>query len=92
MASALIFDLDRFNLDRVLYDRASIYSRLPHRYEFEQLDGVVHLNHEDGEAIAYIRVEIADLVDPHPVLWVVSLADGQTRQVAAEAGMPDWLP
>lgn len=46
----------------------------------------------DGEAIAYIRVEIADLSDPHPMLWVVSLDDGQTQQIAAEAVMPDWLP
>ena len=53
MASALIFDLDRFDLDQVRYDRASIYSRLPHRHEFEQLDGVVHLDQEAGEAIAY---------------------------------------
>jgi 3-hydroxyacyl-[acyl-carrier-protein] dehydratase len=53
MASTLIFDLGRHELGRTLYDRASIYSRLPQRHEFEQLDGVVHLDHESGEAIAY---------------------------------------
>jgi hypothetical protein len=46
----------------------------------------------DGAAIAYIRVEIADLADPNPELWVVSLEDGNAALVAAGAVMPDWLP
>jgi Tol biopolymer transport system component len=46
----------------------------------------------DGGAIAYVRLPLAQVADPHPELWVVDLADGQRRQVASEAIMPGWLP
>ena len=53
MASALILDLDRFDSGRLLYDRSAIYARLPQKHEFEQLDGIVHLDGAKGEAVAF---------------------------------------
>ena len=53
MATALTLDLKQFDLDKVLWDRSQIYARLPQKHEFMQLDGVIHLDHEAGEAIAF---------------------------------------
>ncbi|MFQ5489547.1 MAG: 3-hydroxyacyl-ACP dehydratase FabZ family protein [Phycisphaerae bacterium] len=51
MPPPLLFDFSRLEADRVLYTRDQIYERLPHRYEFMQLDGIVHM--EDRLAVAY---------------------------------------
>jgi len=47
----LIFDVAKLDPDRVLFTREQIYQRLPHRHEFKQLDGILHI--EDGLAVAY---------------------------------------
>ncbi len=44
-----LFDLSRVDTSRVLVDREGIYRVNPHRYEFQQLDGICL--HETGEAI-----------------------------------------
>jgi hypothetical protein len=46
----------------------------------------------DGEALAYIRLPVAEMADPHPELWVVSLQNGQPELVASDVIMPGWLP
>ena len=46
----------------------------------------------DGGAIAYVRLRVEEMMDPHPALWVVTLPDGETQQVASEAILPGWLP
>jgi len=46
-------NLSRLDLDRVLMTREQIYERLPHRYEFMQLDGMIHLDMEARLAVAY---------------------------------------
>jgi len=46
----------------------------------------------DGGAIAYVRLRVEEMIAPHPALWVVTLPDGETRQVASEAILPGWLP
>ncbi|MCP4250880.1 MAG: beta-hydroxyacyl-ACP dehydratase [bacterium] len=60
MPPPLLYDLDRVDLDRVLFTRDQIYERLPHRFEFMQLDGIVHLDQEDNVAIAYREVRRDD--------------------------------
>ena len=56
MASALLLDLSRFDLSQTAYTRAQIYARLPQRHEFMQLDRVIHLDGQRGEAIALRHV------------------------------------
>ncbi len=56
MAAPLILDLKQFNRSKVVYTRARIYELLPQRYEFMQLDGVVHVDHDVGEAVAFMDV------------------------------------
>jgi Tol biopolymer transport system component len=46
----------------------------------------------DGGAIAYVCLRVEEMIDPHPALWVVTLPDGETRQVVTEAILPGWLP
>lgn len=51
MPPPMLFDVCKLDPDRVIYTREQIYERLPHRYEFKQLDGIVHM--EEGLAVAY---------------------------------------
>jgi Tol biopolymer transport system component len=46
----------------------------------------------DGGAIAYVHLRVEDMIDPHPALWIAALPEGETRQIAAEAILPAWLP
>ncbi|MCK6455629.1 MAG: beta-hydroxyacyl-ACP dehydratase [Phycisphaerae bacterium] len=46
-------DLSRIDLNRVLVTREQIYKMLPQRYEFETIDGILHLDREQHVMIAY---------------------------------------
>lgn len=48
----LLYDLNAVDLDRVVYTREEIYDCLPHRYEFMQLDAIVHVDEAAEIAIA----------------------------------------
>lgn len=50
------FDLTQLDPARLLYDRAGIRDLLPHRYEMELLDGVMHL-----DPVAHIIVGYKDV-------------------------------
>jgi 3-hydroxyacyl-[acyl-carrier-protein] dehydratase len=52
MASAPIVDLSTLDLDKLVVTREQIYELLPHRYEFMQLDGLVHFDMEQRVAVA----------------------------------------
>ncbi len=56
MAAPLRVDVAQLDRSRVIYTKKQIYSRLPQKHEFELLDGVVHLDQEVGEAIAFMDV------------------------------------
>ena len=51
MAATPLLDLNQLDLNQVAVDRAGIYSRLPHRHEFMQLDAIVHLDSKAGVAV-----------------------------------------
>lgn len=53
MPPPLLFDLADIDLDRVVVDEEGIRSINPHRYEMEQLTGIVHLDNEKHEAVAF---------------------------------------
>jgi 3-hydroxyacyl-[acyl-carrier-protein] dehydratase len=53
MASSLLVDIDRLDPSAVQFDRAFIYERLPHRFEFELLDGVLHFDRAAGVVVGY---------------------------------------
>jgi len=46
MAAQPFIDLNSIDLDKLIATREQIYERLPHRHEFMQLDGIVHLDRE----------------------------------------------
>lgn len=51
MAATPFLDLGQIDLNSVIADRDAIYKRLPHRYEFMQLDAMLHINLETGLAV-----------------------------------------
>lgn len=53
MPPPLLYDLDKVDLNRVVYTREQIYAKLPHRFEFMQLGGIVHVDRQAGVAVAY---------------------------------------
>ncbi|MDH3585158.1 MAG: beta-hydroxyacyl-ACP dehydratase [Phycisphaerae bacterium] len=48
MASPLLFDLDRFDLDSVVHDVSMIEAANPQRGAMRQLDGIVHVTTTEG--------------------------------------------
>jgi len=52
MAATPFVDLSTIDLKQVLYDKSQIYERLPHRYEFMQLDAIIYFDREAGLAVA----------------------------------------
>lgn len=46
MPPAAIIEPSELDCDNVLYDRSRIYQLLPQRYEFSQLDSIVHIDIE----------------------------------------------
>ena len=60
MPPPLLYDLDSIDLDRVLFTREQIYEKLPHRFEFMQLDGIIHMDEAAGVAVAYRDICLDD--------------------------------
>lgn len=52
----LLYDLDNVDLRQRLYTREQIYAKLPHRFEFMQLDAVVHIDRQAEVAVALREV------------------------------------
>lgn len=46
----------------------------------------------DGKALAYVRLSLQNIADPHPEVWALSLTEGQSHLLATNAIMPGWLP
>jgi 3-hydroxyacyl-[acyl-carrier-protein] dehydratase len=53
MASRLLIDLDSLDLSRDVMPQAELRSLLPHAFEFQLIDGVCHLDLEDGSIVGY---------------------------------------
>ncbi len=53
MPPPLLVDFESIDLNAVVYDQAFIYGRMPHRYEFQLLDGVCHMDRDTSLAVAY---------------------------------------
>ena len=58
MPPPLLCDLASIDLERVIFTRQEIYEKLPHRFEFMQLDGIVHVDEEGAVAVAYRDVRV----------------------------------
>ncbi len=52
-----LIDLDSLDLQRVVTTRDEIYTRLPHRHEFQLLDGLVFRNNEAASAVAFVDIQ-----------------------------------
>lgn len=52
MAATPFIDLNSIDLNRVLVAREQIYERLPHRFEFSQLDAILHMDKSTGISVA----------------------------------------
>jgi len=53
MPATPLIDLSALDLDRVVYDKAAIRARNPHRHEFELLDAIVHFDEQTLDAVGY---------------------------------------
>jgi 3-hydroxyacyl-[acyl-carrier-protein] dehydratase len=53
MAPPLLYDLSRFDMDRLVYDVPQIEQINPHRGAMRLLDGVIHLDEETHGAIGF---------------------------------------
>jgi 3-hydroxyacyl-[acyl-carrier-protein] dehydratase len=51
------FDISTLDQSKVLADHAAIYRVNPHRYEFELLDGILHMDREAGILVGYRDVK-----------------------------------
>jgi 3-hydroxyacyl-[acyl-carrier-protein] dehydratase len=56
MAPPLLIDLSKIDLGRVLIPIEQIREVNPHRYEMEQLSGVIHLDPAAGQIVAFKNV------------------------------------
>ena len=57
MPPPLLIDPDTVDVQRVVHTRAEIYERfLPHGFEFQVLDGVLHIDHARKEIVAFVDV------------------------------------
>ena len=57
MPPQVLVNLDKIDLDKVIYDTEAVEQVNPHRFEMRQIDGVVHLDVEAGEIVAYKDVK-----------------------------------
>jgi 3-hydroxyacyl-[acyl-carrier-protein] dehydratase len=48
-----LVDLSQLDCGKVLYTREQIYQVLPQRYEFAQLNAIIHFDPADATAVAY---------------------------------------
>jgi len=57
MPPPLLIDLESIDLQKVVTPRAEIYGRiLPHAFEFQVLDGVLHVNRDRREIVAFADI------------------------------------
>ncbi|MCP4708649.1 MAG: beta-hydroxyacyl-ACP dehydratase [Planctomycetes bacterium] len=56
MPPQFLFDISGIDLNNVIYDIEHIKTVNPHRYEMQQLDGIVHLDLDAGTAIGYKNI------------------------------------
>ena len=52
-----LFDLSKLDQSKVLVDHAGIYKVNPHRYEFELLDGILHIDAQAMVMVGYRDVK-----------------------------------
>jgi 3-hydroxyacyl-[acyl-carrier-protein] dehydratase len=56
MASQPFIDLGAIDLSKLVVTKEQIYQHLPHRYEFMQVDGIIHMDIERQEAVGLREV------------------------------------
>jgi len=57
MAAQPLLDLSTIDLTKLAFTREQVYEVLPHRFEFMQLDGMVHLDVEQRVAVGLRQVK-----------------------------------
>ena len=53
-------DLSKIDYNNIIADRETIYKLLPHRYEFERLDAIVHMDRENWVMAGYTDLKEDD--------------------------------
>jgi len=56
MAAQPLIDLSTIDLNKLIVSKEQIYQYLPHRYEFMQVDGIIHIDPERQEAVGLREV------------------------------------
>ncbi|MGB0715995.1 MAG: 3-hydroxyacyl-ACP dehydratase FabZ family protein [Phycisphaerae bacterium] len=60
MPPSQLLDLSQIDLTKTLVDEAGIYEKMPHRFEFQLLDGVCHADAETKSIVTYCDVTNQD--------------------------------
>lgn len=91
MPPPLVIDLQEVDLDRVLLTREEIYEQIPHRFEFQLLDGVCMLDRPNKQIIAFADIRLDDWwvrghIPNRPLLPGVLMLEmaGQTAALAGK--------
>lgn len=58
MAASPLVDLSRIDLNKLVVTREQIYEHLPHRHEFMQLDGIIHIDVAERVAVGLREVRV----------------------------------
>ena len=85
-----LIDLSRVDLDRIVVSKEDLYRLLPHRFEFQLLDGFVLTDHPGGGGISFADIHSDDWwvrghVEGRPLLPGVLMLEmaGQTAAALA---------
>ena len=96
MAATPLLDLSTLDLNRLVYTREQIYETLPHRYEFMQLDGIIHIDKPTMTAVALRMVRedefwVRGHIPGRPILPGVLMIETAAQMAAymAHVLMPD---
>jgi len=93
MPPPLLIDLSNVDLESACLSKTDIYRRLPHRFEFQLLDGICTADHPGGGGIAFADIRSDDWwvrghVEGRPLLPGVLMLEmaGQTAAALAAFG------
>lgn len=94
-----LLDLSTLDLSKIVLTKDDIYRHLPHRFEFQVLDGICHLDRENNHVVAFADIRpdawwVKGHVPGRPLLPGVMMLEmaAQTAAIGAkEKGVESFI-